>query len=501
MYNYLENKQEEIVKEKVDSSLGITEFDEEFKVDETFTSHLPLVIIDTEGAEIPGVYTYNKAEERFVLKDENLDPYVNGKITIIDNENNINTLSDDADLVSNMKIKYRGNSSVVFEKHQFKVKLLTEDGQKNKQSIMGMAPDSDWIINISMIDSTLVRNYMTYTLAGKLMEFAPKVKYCEVIMKDGDSYHYQGLYMMMENIKQGKGRVDIKDYDPTKNYTSYILRRDRYDEEDIMIEDTYALDNNLGYGYLGIKYPEADDVDEKVYNYIRNDIDTIERILYSEDRETFLQYDNYINEDSFIDYFLFNEFFANYDAGNNSTYLYKDVGGKLTIGPVWDYDNAMDNIGQYMLDTKRIDFAGQTWFSELVKSEKFCRKLKKRYAELSQGMLSSEYISNFIDETMDYLGNARKRDWARWNHQYTKERFDLLKDGNGVVVDRNYKTHEENVQRLKDLLTEHSKYIMPGLEKLEKDSIFKMHRDSYAGFAIAFIVIFFSTVVIVRRRG
>lgn len=486
--------------EGVDKDLGITEFNtEDYEISSDFVTHLPLVIIDTEGQKIPDAYKYDKVEERFVLKDENMDPYINGKISVIDNSNNVNSLNDEVSATSNMKIKYRGNSSVLYEKRQFKIKLFDEDGNNNKLSFMGMEENHDWILNISMIDSSLLRNYMVYNISANILEYAPEAKYCEVVFKDGDRYVYQGLYLMIESVRKGKGRVDLNDYNPNNNYTSYLLRRDRYDEEDIMIEDTYALNNDFGYGYLGILYPGGNELDENAYNYIHNDIDTIERVIYSEDKNTFLKYGNYIDVDSFIDYFLINEFFANYDAGNNSTYLYKNDFEKLKMGPVWDYDNALDNIGEYLLDTKSINFQGQTWFSELVKDEEFCKKLRKRYTELSSGVLSSEYINNFIDGTIEFLGNARKRDWDRWKHKYTEKRFDLLKDQNGIIVDRNFETNEQYVQRVKDLLYEHSKSIPSELEKLQDDSIYKLDYNIYPGLAIIFILAFFISVIVIRR--
>lgn len=43
---------------------------------------------------------------------------------------------------------------------------------------------------------TAVRNYMFYNLAGEMMDYAPNVRYCEVIV-DGV---YQGLYLLRENV-------------------------------------------------------------------------------------------------------------------------------------------------------------------------------------------------------------------------------------------------------------------------------------------------------------
>lgn len=488
------------MEEGADPSLGITEFEQdEYTVDETFETHLPLVIIDLEGNEIPDAYYYDSEQERFVLAD-GVDPYVDAKIEIIDNDDYVNTLSDTPDIVSNMQIKYRGNSSVVYDKHQFKIKLLDEDGNKNEQNIMGMGEEADWILNISMIDESLVRNYMVYNICGEFMEYTPDVRYCEVIMKDGDTYTYQGLYLMMESVKQGEDRVAITEHKSKDNYTSYLLRRDRYDEEDIML-DTYATKNELCYGYLALRYPSGDDVTNEIIDYVTEDISQIEEVLFSEDEEVFMTYSTYIDEDSFVDYFLLNEFFTNYDAGNNSTYLYKEAGGKLKIGPVWDYDNAMDNIGGYLLDPTCISFEGQAWFEQLLQSEEFTKKLVSRYQQLQETYFSEEYINDYIDNVVEFLGNAQKRDWSRWQEQYTKGRFELIEDSDGVVIDRNYTEYEDVVQRVKDVLNEHSQYILPELKKLQAQSRYKDAYRIHVEYAILFIVVFLTLVVTIRRKA
>ena len=41
---------------------------------------------------------------------------------------------------------------------------------------------------------------------------------------------------MMESVKKSKGRVDISSYEEGEKYTSYLLRRDRYNENGIMLD-------------------------------------------------------------------------------------------------------------------------------------------------------------------------------------------------------------------------------------------------------------------------
>ena len=69
---------------------------------------------------------------------------------------------------------------------------------------------------------------------------------------------------------------------------------------------------------------------------------SFEKALFSYDYDTRdYGYVNYIDVDSFVDSFVWNEFVINDDFAAYSTYLYKDVRGKLTLGPPWDFNNVL----------------------------------------------------------------------------------------------------------------------------------------------------------------
>ena len=490
----------EYMEDGADPTLGVTEFaDGDYSVDESFETHLPIVVIDLEGNEIPDAYTYDHDEERFVLED-GVDPYVTGSISIINSDDHDNTLGDDAETVSKMRIKYRGNSSLDYAKHQYKIELVDEDGNSKDEDILGMGEESDWILNISMLDQTLLRNYMAYNICGQFMDYVPDVQYCEVVIKDGDSYEYEGVYLMMESVKQGNDRVDIKDSKDNSSITSYLVRRDRYDEEDIMLE-TYATMNDLSYGWLALRYPNGDDATDSIIDYVTDDISKIEKVIYSDDEETFMSYGEYIDEDSFVDYFLINEFLTNYDAGNNSTYYYKDQGGKLYIGPIWDYDNDLDNMGGYLLDPEIISFEGNAWFDKLIQSEDFDKKLISRYKELRETYFSDEYFCNYADDVLAFLGNAQKRDWSRWSDEYTSYEFSLIEDSDGVVIDRNYDDYNSYFQRMKDVFVEHASYIYPNLQELLEECRYKdAYRINY-GLGLGFVLVLLIAIVVARRKA
>lgn len=98
-----------IVNKDADSTIGITEIPEDRIVDASFTSHLPLIIIDTQGQEIINYKRHNSENNSFDIP-EGIDPYFSMTISVIDNADHINKLSDPVSTISLGKIKVRGNS-------------------------------------------------------------------------------------------------------------------------------------------------------------------------------------------------------------------------------------------------------------------------------------------------------------------------------------------------------------------------------------------------------
>lgn len=456
---------------------------------EGFSTHLPLVILNTDGQKI------------LSKLDTDGDPRISINVQIIDNKNGLNSIGDKPAVDTQTKIRYRGNSSLYHDKKQYGLKFINEDGTDNDVEVMGMEAGCDWVLNGTFLDKSLIRNYISYNIAGEIMGYAPNIRFCEVFINDGQTYTYQGLYTMIESIERSATRVNITKYDENRTESSYIIRRDRYSEDEVMLHN-YGTVNGITQEWLGVKYPSASKITDATLKYIENDISTIEKILYSDDYEVFKTYSNYINVDSFIDYHIINEYFGNYDAGIHSTYAYKDLTGKLTMGPVWDYDGAMDNATLWELKTNALAFQSSSWFDALIKDEEYCRKLEKRYNELRQNVLSDEYIDKYIDETVEYLGKAIDRNQIIWGYIYDLNL--LINDPNeyGIVNNRNVKTYDEEISRIKLALHRHANYMDSNLYRdLSNNVIYEPeHLNAMALLAVFFVVGFFIIVIFVRQE-
>jgi hypothetical protein len=444
--------------------------DENYQIKEGFSTHLPLVVLEMDE-EPPITALMDIEEDRFVPL-EGVEPYVDGKLSIIQSEEGSNTLQDIPDTKSNIRIKRRGNSSMIYDKAQYLIKTVTTLGEDRDVDILGMGEEDEWVLNGSMADKSMLRNYLSYRLASEFMSYTPDNLYCEVVIKKGNIYTYQGVFLFGENIKQGKDRVDITKYKDDSNFNSYLVRRDRLDDDGINLE-TYANQLGLSKEFFGLMYPPKKKVDEDTINYVESDISRIEEIIYSKDFKVFSSYDQVIDVDSFVDYFLINEFLGNYDSGNYSTYYYKDRGGKLSMGPVWDYDGAIDNYRKEPLDVDLLAFQTKPWFTQLSKDHTFIKKLEKRYAYLRRNTFSEEHVIKMIDDITGYIGGAQEREWYRWGDIYIMDNQYNLQDyvlEDGTVIVREAKNYKDEVYRIKAALRKHGSGIATQFKIMHKSA-------------------------------
>ncbi len=474
------------------------------QVNGTFTSNLPLVIIDTGDQEPRRGVVWNSEKNYYIPTGE--DPYAYGEIRIVDNQNGCNQAADDGDLHSLCKIKVRGNSSGNYDKKQYLLKLIDENGKSEKKNVLGMGSDNEWILNVSFIDKSLLRNYLAYTAAGEIMPYTPDAHFCEVLWKDGTGYRYEGVYLMIESVKVGKHRVDLPQYSENSSVTPALLRRDRYNVNGLMLEN-YATEKGLTSGFLDVEYPDQDTITKKGIQNITEQVNRFEKALYADTWEEFVQYRNFVNMDSFVDYFILNEFFLNYDAGYNSTYIYMDYSGRLSMGPVWDFDQAMDNNQSVSALLETTAFHSAPWFDRMLQDPVFISVLIERYRELRISILSDEAIRDFVSRTEEYLGAAIDRDWARWGYYYTEGNYLLPDPADGK--NRNTATHQEEVEKILRVLAEHGAWMDEHLDSLYQFKMCSLEEagsfsstegeDIRSGLAVIFIAVFLISVKLVLK--
>lgn len=417
--------------------------------DTSFCTHLPIISMDTGNQKIPG--------------EEREGKVITTNISLYNNKDTVNHLTDEPEISSLANIRYRGQSSMAFDKKGFLIKFINQKGEDKKVSVFDMPKDSEWVLHGPYLDKTLIRNYMWYNISHEIMGYAPNTRFCELFV-DGE---YRGIYVMTESVTRGsESRVPISKYNSNQKHTSYIVRLDRG------TTDPYGLiDSFSGYSYnrfnkIDVIYPGKEKMTEELNRYIEEDISKFEKSLYSFDYDNKnLGYKKFIDIDSFVNYFIINEFTQNYDAARLSTYLYKDSKGKFGLY-VWDFNNAVDNYQEieYPYDFD-YQMQNRTWFHMLLKDEKFTERIIKRYKYLRETYLSDEYIDKYINETIEYLGDAVNRNFDVWGYTFDIKAENLL-----YPASRNLLSYEAAVNQLKDRLHSRGRFMDETIETIRQYS-------------------------------
>lgn len=434
-----------------------------------FSTHLPLLVIDTEEP-IPGEILLDEEGSHRYDPEGNLlfsstasgETTTQGTVRVMDSSDHYNSASDSPTMTSGIRIRIRGNSSRGFDKKGYAIKLMDEEGLNNPLPLAGMDSHHEWALHGPFLDKSLIRNYMWYNIAGEVMDYAPNVRFCEVILNG----EYMGLYVLTETITAGQNgaRLELSVSKKNNTFSGYCLRLDRSSPNptaNIQPFTRYARRTQMD---MDIIYPGTANLTEPMAESIRQDFSDFEKALYSYDFNS-PQYGYFANIDtqSFVDYFLLNELTCNYDAGWLSTYIYKGLDRQYRMC-VWDFNSACDNYQESQTGTHSFQMQNCLWYVMLMKDEDFTGAIVERYRALRATFFDEDYLTNYIDQTIAYLGPAIDRNFRKWGYTF-EEAYDMLQPSS-----RNPRSHGEAVQDMKDFLARRTAWMDENIETLRQYS-------------------------------
>lgn len=375
-------------------------------------SNLPIVIINTDnGVDIPDAPRVS-ASMKIIYRGP-------GERNFVSDQNDVTKLNYNGKI----KIEIRGSSSQSPPKKQYGLTTVLNDNiTNNNVELLGMPKENDWILGGLAFDASLVRDYISYNLSRKIGNYAPRQRYCEVVI-NGD---YRGLYILQEKIKMDDNRVDIVKIDPTDNSLpaltgGYLTKADKVTSED---PSAWIMPTYLGSQTDFIhETPKPTAITSSQHTYIKS---IFEKLASSASNSSISSgYPSVIDVPSFIDFILINELAANVDAYQFSTYFHKDRNGKLRAGPLWDLNLTYGNdLKMWGLDRSKTntwqfdnwDNIGPKFWKDLYNNSTFRCYLSKRWNLLTQSgaPLSEEALNIFIDETVTLISEATVREQSRW---------------------------------------------------------------------------------------
>ena len=377
------------------------------------SSNLPIIIINTDnGATIPD------------------EPKIGATMKILYvNDTTINDLSNQNDTAylnycGRIGIERRGSTSQGHSKRPYGFETRLDDNvTANNVSLMGLPAENDWVLNAMNDEPSYVRDCLSYYLAGKLGHYAPRTKYCEVIV-NGD---YRGLYFLTEKIKVDKNRVNIAQMDASDSQPpdvtgGYIIKADKLTGGDV---PAWSTSTYYGWGNVDYIYhvPKPDVITPPQAAYIHNYFDTIQAVVAAHNQNISHGYPAYLDIPTFVDFMIMGELSSNVDIYQYSTFFHKDRMGKFRAGPVWDfnltYGYDFGSVGRSRYDVLQFDNGdniGSNFWRQLYEDDLFSCYLFHRWAEVTAdgAPLSYGNVIQVMDSLIEHISSPALRDRTRW---------------------------------------------------------------------------------------
>lgn len=369
------------------------------RAQEFTSSNLPIIVIDTDG--------------RPIQDDQKIDAHMG---VIYHGVSQRSQVTDDYNVYDGkIAIELRGNSSQTFNKKPYGFETRTNGGDEAVVSLLGLPPESDWILAAAYIDKTLLRDPLAYELSRRMGNWASRTIHCELVLNGV----YQGVYILEEKIKRDKHRVDIDKLERDENSGSELTGGYIYE----VAQNGEGFDKRRRY-----VYPKASDITPQQSSYIKSYDEAFRDNIAGQNFDDPVNgYVAWIDVQSFIDEILIQELSKNSDAYGWSSYFHKDKNEKLKAGPAWDFDQGFSNstfnngpnysewIIEKSLNDEWLRQNYPPFWIKLFREKNFRRQLRLRWTSLRETVLTTESIMSYIDSTALHLEEAQQRNFKRWD--------------------------------------------------------------------------------------
>ncbi len=416
---------------------------------------------DTEEAAATPTASETDIAQIFITADQSIseEEYTAAKIVIADADGgSYETITD-----SEARIKIRGNSTATLAKKPYNIKLSTSQG------ILGMKAGKKWCLLANFMDTSLLRNKLAYDFAQNIgLDYSCETRYVDVWLNG----EYQGNYLLTTPVETGEDRVDI---DTSQKEFLLELEANRTEK------DTTYISTEL----YRFKLDAPETLTQEQSDWLEQFLSEAEAAIKSRD---YSRIKEYVDIDSFIDFYIVQELFKNMDVNTSSTRFYiKDH--KIYAGPIWDFDLSSGNIGlfsflPYYLSYNNYGMTGNasqnsyegfwaftggasqdyslSWIGNLMHCSDFYEKLYERYQQLQEQIVNLYQDNTTGTNQMDLLLEEYGDSFARNNEIWPVE---LHRDS--PLYRTNEKTFEESVSYLCSWLKNRNEWLLEALKEFE----------------------------------
>lgn len=396
-----------------------------------FHSDLPIILMESlGGGEIPHDY-----DQQFI-------------VMVFEPTNGLASLTNLPTLATSAGVNVRGRTTASFPKSSFSVEVWDESNDDRDVPFCGMPEESDWVLYApNCFDIPLMHNPLMHQLGREMGYYAPRTRFAEVFLNTGGGAvsfsapaggDYNGIYVVEEKIKRDANRVNISSLDPAASSEpeitgGYLLKFDEADPDEFTFSAGGIVSPDSTFIY---EYPDGQEMAGGLRlaqnQYLTNYLNALASALHSPDwTNPATGYARYLDVNAAIDHHLINVLALNVDAFRLSSYMHKPRGGKLVLGPQWDFDRALgtsrgDNRAFNPRSWRGIDYDFSTdffnpsayynnaWYSRLFHDPDFWQRYIDRYQQLRVGLWSTTNLFAVVDGFANEVAAAHAREVARW---------------------------------------------------------------------------------------
>mgnify|MGYP002853696230 CR=1 FL=1 len=276
----------------------------------------------------------------------------------------------------------------------------------NDISLLGDPNGTTWGLYPHLDDLTFLHNQTAYYL-GEIsnLDYTPRGHFVDMFFNS----RYFGTYGFVERPEISRDKVNVGD-------DGFILSIGS-DESG----STFSVDRiDRKVTILAPAVPSSE-----ALSYVSNFVDEAEEVLFSSyftDETSGWQ--KYMDMDSFVDWYLINEIAKNQDGAFQTNCLMNlERGGKLKMGPLWDFEDAFGDISNTSYNGFVIK--NVSWYARLFQDPAFVARVKERYdyfydhrqdilAEISANAEYLKYSIQENDNRWEYLAAYKSYTSDTW---------------------------------------------------------------------------------------
>lgn len=317
--------------------------------------------------------------------------YVYSEFSMLDPDYKINDTKHQFDSVA--KVRYRGSSTLGFDKKSYRVKL-----ENNIDfGLLGMEKSKTWILDPIVIDASKLRTKIASDLWGDINQDLEKEKYIQLNAKYVEVYingSYNGLYLLKETIDENLLNLN-KD-------TGVLIKGINWETVDF---SNYNNVNSDLYGPFELKYPKNQKKYSKSWNQI---LDKLKKYYNNDINYTSINEGFYVENLANYKIFLWTlSAIDNYEFKNVYYSIQDDKKDTKVVITPWDLDMTLGIIFDLGKTIKTYDKIDEIYDSYGVEEdETFKDYIKERWEFLSLTVLNKKEINQKIDKQYEYLTKA-----------------------------------------------------------------------------------------------